>query len=40
VDLFDDYIRQVNIPVITLTGTVQERLEQFYNTINNHGQSK
>jgi hypothetical protein len=37
VDLFDTYIKQLNVPVITLTGSVQERLEQFYNTIKNHG---
>ena len=37
VDLFDTYIKQLNIPVITLTGSVQERLEQFYTTIKNHG---
>jgi nicotinamide riboside kinase len=37
VDLFDTYIKQVNVPVITLTGSVQERLEQFYTTIKNHG---
>ena len=37
VDLFDQYINQVNIPVINLTGSVAERLEKFYITINNHG---
>ena len=37
VDLFDEYIKQVNIPVINLTGSVAERLEKFYITINNHG---
>jgi hypothetical protein len=37
VDLFDTYIKQLNIPVITLTGSVKERLEQVYNTIKNHG---
>lgn len=37
VDLFDTYIKQLNIPVITLTGSVQERLQQVYNTIKNHG---
>ena len=37
VELFDKYITQVNIPVISLTGTVEERLQQVYNTINNPG---
>jgi nicotinamide riboside kinase len=37
VGLFDTYIKQLNVPVIMLTGSVQERLEQFYNTVKNHG---
>ena len=37
VGLFDQYINQVNIPVINLTGSVAERLEKFYITINKHG---
>lgn len=37
VDLFERYIKQVNIPVVNLTGTVAERLEKFYITIKNHG---
>jgi nicotinamide riboside kinase len=37
VDLFDNYIQKVNVPVINLTGSVEERLEKFYSTIKNHG---
>ncbi len=37
VDLFDNYINKVSIPVIQLTGSVEERLEKFYNTIKNNG---
>ena len=37
VDLFEKYIEKVNVPVIYLTGSVEERLEKFYNTIKNHG---
>ena len=37
VDLFDKYIKRMNVPVITLTGSVEQRLEQFYSTIKNHG---
>ena len=39
-DLFEQYITTASIPVISLTGTVEERLDKFYITINNHGQSK
>lgn len=37
VGLFDNYIQKVNVPVINLTGSVEERLEKFYSTIKNHG---
>jgi nicotinamide riboside kinase len=37
VDIFEHYVTLVDIPVISLTGTVANRLETFYNTINNHG---
>jgi nicotinamide riboside kinase len=40
VERFERYIKHVQVPVIILSGTVEQRLEQFYNTINNHGQSK
>ena len=33
VELFDRYIKHIKVPVINLTGTVEERLEKFYNTI-------
>lgn len=37
VDRFERYIKFVKTPVVLLTGSVEERLEQFYNTIKNHG---
>ena len=37
VGLFDRYIGYLNVPVINLTGSVEERLEKFYSTIKNHG---
>jgi len=40
VERFERYVKHVQVPVIILSGTVEQRLEQFYNTINNHGQSK
>ena len=33
VDLFDHYIKQYKIPVIKLTGTVQQRLNKVMETI-------
>lgn len=36
-ELFEQYITRTSVPVIKLTGTVEERLNQFYNTINKHG---
>lgn len=35
--LFERYIIQVNKPVITLSGTVEERLKQFYSTLKEYG---
>jgi nicotinamide riboside kinase len=40
VERFERYVKHIQVPVIILSGTVEQRLEQFYNTINNHGQSK
>jgi len=37
VERFERYVKHVQVPVIILSGTVEQRLEQFYNTINNHG---
>ena len=37
VELFERYIKHVRIPVITLSGTVEQRLEQFYKTIEEYG---
>jgi nicotinamide riboside kinase len=37
VELFDRYIKHIKIPIVYLTGTVEERLEKFYTTIKNHG---
>lgn len=37
VDLFEYYVNTFSVPVIKLTGSVEERLEKFYNIINNHG---
>lgn len=31
--LFERYVRHIQIPVITLSGTVEERLEQFYSIV-------
>jgi len=31
--LFERYVRHIQIPVITLSGTVEQRLEQFYTTL-------
>ena len=36
VETFERYIKHVKTPVVVLTGSVEERLEQFYNTIKNH----
>jgi thymidylate kinase len=33
VELFEYYIKTYNLPVITLTGSVQDRVKQFYNTL-------
>src|SRR6056300_236144 len=38
VELFDRYIKHVRIPVITLSGTVEERLNKFYSTIKEYEQ--
>ena len=37
VERFERYVKHVQVPVIILSGTVEQRLEQFYNTIKNHG---
>jgi nicotinamide riboside kinase len=37
VELFDRYIKHIKVPIVYLTGTVEERLEKFYITIKNHG---
>lgn len=37
VNLFEYYVNTFSVPVIKLTGSVEERLEKFYNIINNHG---
>ncbi len=33
VELFEYYIQEYNLPVITLKGTVEERTNKFYNTL-------
>ena len=38
VELFERYIKHVKIPVRTLSGTVEERLEQFYKAIEKYEQ--
>ena len=35
--LFERYIKHVEIPIITLSGTVEQRLEQFYSTLKVYG---
>jgi nicotinamide riboside kinase len=38
VQRFERYIKHVKVPIITLSGTVEQRLEQFYNTLEQYEQ--
>jgi nicotinamide riboside kinase len=38
VQRFERYIKHVKVPIVTLSGTVEQRLEQFYNTLEQYEQ--
>jgi nicotinamide riboside kinase len=38
VQRFERYIKHVRVPIVTLSGTVEQRLEQFYNTLEQYEQ--